>query len=407
MKCHEAQLALTDHQDDDMYSTNASKQLVAIYLRLANEQMDNPEKGAKFLEKAFKTAEHSSDMATLHHTSYELGKIYNDLNDIESAIKYQRLFLAISQANNDSLNTARGLQYLGMLQEKQNDLESALETYQQFYAFADESGEQKLLGQACVKIGTLLNRMGRYTDSVDYFQQHYELAQQHSDTEWLNKAKIQLGFARGDAKMRGFIKLVQENNMSSLLRWKESREAEFGEEDEPELYKPPTDFEKAIIMTDDARELLEKHGFTDQADEEEGGEIAEADEGDYDYNSAIENRSIANFDNQYGNDDDDDEEEGEISAEYIDRLRSMQEKEDEGEVNNHEEEVHGEIQVEVDGEIKEAMVNEEEENGEVDGVEGEEIVDDDESIGEDDDDNEQEGEIEVSGEVEASGEIET
>jgi len=313
MKAHEAQLSLADAHREEEETRAARKKLVFIYLEMAKQCLTNDEKARtaqnnlnatttstlrnsampgvtnisandkyaitpaksqaiKFLERAYRTAKQSEDPELQSQTAAQLGETHESVRDFDSAIKYQQIYLDLSEKQQNVPGMASAYKHLGKLYELDGDAKSALKIYNRFMTYAEQSGDIRILGEACEHIGLSLNSMGKYEKAIKFFERNFQLSQASGETEWINKARIHLGFAKGDAAMKGFVNLIQNDDVDQLIRWKDKRDPHTlhvqADED------GHVDDSESISSLDDEQDPLRRSRHLDQEDQEQQVEDA-------------------------------------------------------------------------------------------------------------------------------------
>ena len=103
---------------------------------------------------------------------------------------------------------------IGRMDEAVKNLEAFLELA--------KSGDPKSHANACCSLGQIYYDQGKFEPSVTYFEKFFDLSRSLGDKHMLDVARINLGIARGKAKFREHLGVVN-NNMHSLLQWKNVR----------------------------------------------------------------------------------------------------------------------------------------------------------------------------------------
>ena len=153
------------------------------------------------------------------------GDILFKLNKYDNALLYYKKYLKISIEMSNKNNQGNGYFLLGMCYEKTNDDVLALKYFELFMNIAHESNQLKLESKAALLLGDIyIQNPKKYDDAVKYYNKNFQLTKKiKCNTQYKNEAKIKLAIAKAYQYMNTYIKHINNNDIKSLLLWKNKR----------------------------------------------------------------------------------------------------------------------------------------------------------------------------------------
>ncbi|KAJ3161075.1 Tetratricopeptide repeat protein 29 [Geranomyces michiganensis] len=158
----------------------AAKSLVSVRMKMA-KQMEKSKRHEEAIEQynfcAQILQESHPDEQTLNDLNYRLGRAYQQIGSIPTAIEYLETFLLKVRKYGDRIKEGWAQAVLASCHESVGNLALASECLTKFLAITESDPSQKQAqAQACNHLGNLCNRMGDYDLAVKYFEKHYQLA---------------------------------------------------------------------------------------------------------------------------------------------------------------------------------------------------------------------------------------
>ncbi len=128
----------------------------------------------------------------------EMGSLYMDFGDYDSAVScYQKAFL-IAEADNDLRISAAALHQLGMVHQAQGRYEDAVEHYRKCQERFEELGALKEQAAVLHQLGMVHQDQGRYEDAVEHYRKSMEIAEKIGDINGVASTLHQLGMVHQD-----------------------------------------------------------------------------------------------------------------------------------------------------------------------------------------------------------------
>lgn len=215
---YERHLALAEKGDDVTYLKEASKEVVRIYSKIADEHLktENLKSAREILEKSYGIARKCNDTQLIAETAYRCGCVLTELKDVNSALEYHQIHYDLCSNLMDDSEKAKAMSRLGSLYEQAGMQERSLGLLKDLLMLSQKRAKQspsqestRMIGESLEKLGTLLMEMNKHEEAISHFEHNFQLANESGDEKWTVAARIRLGFARGEHALRS-------NNMENL-----------------------------------------------------------------------------------------------------------------------------------------------------------------------------------------------
>jgi signal transduction histidine kinase len=193
-----------------------------IFLRLGNASM-----ALETISKALKIGEEMNDSAGLSMVFWNLGKVYQSLDDNTKAISYCRRSMQIATAAHEGVPQSQSMAYLGLLYMNLNRPDSALYYTRSAYEIRRKMKNKNFLPLFLAQLGDVYQKSGNSNLALQYYRAALEEASQRNNLDAAGEAYIGIaGLFKKDnindscyyyAK-KGFVMAQQVNNAALILK---------------------------------------------------------------------------------------------------------------------------------------------------------------------------------------------
>ncbi|EKX48550.1 hypothetical protein GUITHDRAFT_105693 [Guillardia theta CCMP2712] len=220
---HEAHRDLVSSYGREM-TDQAGHNLIRAYRRLAEElqKQGDVEGSIMYFQKSLKSAIDINDQEEEGKSYRLLGSAYLLLQDYELSASNFHKFLSICQETQDRVSEGLACSHLATAYEAKGDRASSIKFLEEYYEIALSTGELNSQREACGRLGIIFNAAADFNRSVEYFTKAFEISRSLGDKKAIDVDRVNLGIARGCAKQKDYIRVVN-SEFTSLMSWKSRR----------------------------------------------------------------------------------------------------------------------------------------------------------------------------------------
>uniref|UniRef100_A0A7S0ET62 Tetratricopeptide repeat protein 29 n=1 Tax=Hanusia phi TaxID=3032 RepID=A0A7S0ET62_9CRYP len=220
---HEAHRDLVVSYGRDM-NDQAGHNLIRAYRRLAEElqKQGDVEGSIMYFQKSLKSAIDMGDQEEEGKSYRLLGSAYLLQQEYDLSASNFHKFLSICQETQDRVSEGLACSHLATAYEAKGDRASSIKFLEEYYEIALSTGELNSQREACGRLGIIFNAAADFNRSVEYFTKAFEISRSLGDKKAIDVDRVNLGIARGSAKQKDYIKVVN-SDFSSLMTWKSRR----------------------------------------------------------------------------------------------------------------------------------------------------------------------------------------
>ncbi|MFZ1729362.1 MAG: tetratricopeptide repeat protein [Bacteroidota bacterium] len=137
-------------------------------------QLGNIDKAEKYFRDALAIDSAPERTAT---SNANLGLIYTEKKDYETALRLTRLAYEQYTALGDLLGASTSLNNIGWIYELQKQLDKALAEYRRSLAIREKLGDKRRIASVCLSIGSVMRHQNKFDDALSYFTRALTLSQ--------------------------------------------------------------------------------------------------------------------------------------------------------------------------------------------------------------------------------------
>ena len=177
MHFHErAQEKALEHDNKEIVRS-ISKELVNIYNKIAQEYLDKEdyEHALEFYEKCLGQCDKAEDMMTQSKCHFQIGLIYERMEDLGEAVMNVNRYLEICQEMELKQEQGEAHKKLSELYSKLGQTSAAIRNLEALLNIAFDQKHKEGQAEAALKLGLLNYKEGLIPTSVSYLNKHFEL----------------------------------------------------------------------------------------------------------------------------------------------------------------------------------------------------------------------------------------
>ena len=220
---HEAHMEMALSSENQVEASKAYSNLIRVYQRFADEleAQGEHELALEQLQLCLEAAQGLGNNLAEGVAQFRIGKCLQRMGRTKEVLERFTEYHSGCIALGDKVGEGKALCALADAYKDIGRMDEAVKNLEAFLELA-KSGDPKSHANACCSLGQIYYDQGKFEPSVTYFEKFFDLSRSLGDKHMLDVARINLGIARGKAKFRELLEVLN-NNMHSLLQWKNVR----------------------------------------------------------------------------------------------------------------------------------------------------------------------------------------
>ena len=205
----EKALNILDSLEISHYNKLSDKQLCGVYRTKGNVFwfLSKLHTSIRFYRKALKLGEANQDTKEIIACRSEIGYVYSDLGQNDSAIFYLQSSIELADQVNDSVSKHKSLDYLAHCYDNRGDYKKAIEIYQSIIPFFAKNTSKRNLHVVFTNLGNTYKKYGANDTAKYYFNTVLNEADSSKDLDMI--ATIELSLADIYNDMGNFDKALE------------------------------------------------------------------------------------------------------------------------------------------------------------------------------------------------------
>lgn len=161
----------------------------------------------------------------------QIGMIYEQQGDLESAIEYQNQFLDLCKRYDFRKKEGLAHKLLAEVHSKNGSIGKAIDHLKDVMTIASKDQNNSALAEATLKLGLLYNKEGKERNikkSAEVLREHFDLLRQEDikDQSAIDHARVNLGIVEANMKIDTYKYMVL-NDLQGLVNWKIHRDPKY------------------------------------------------------------------------------------------------------------------------------------------------------------------------------------
>jgi tetratricopeptide (TPR) repeat protein len=165
----------------------------AIHKVAKSFRYSNPDSALILYKQEIAFAQKTNQKKSESNALYNIGLIYNDMDEITKALDYYNKSLELRKEIGDKNGMAWALNNIGAIYDKQADIPKALDYYDKSLKLFEESGEKNGMSSALNNIGLIYKNKGDIPKALEYNSRSLKIKESAGDKEGMAWSLYNIG----------------------------------------------------------------------------------------------------------------------------------------------------------------------------------------------------------------------